>query len=116
MPSIPTFTTAMLAMCTQYQGTHYYEACLKAMDAGTRQVGIRQQYDATEGKLNEVATHQAENTLGKPVMSAIGSGVFVYKTVNDKKVTFRLPTGGLADSVSNTITPTSYSVNIQWKW
>jgi hypothetical protein len=116
IPGIPDITAAMLAICSQYQGTHYYDACVKSLDAGTRQVGIRQQYDATTGKLNSIATKQAEDTLGKPVMSAIGSGAFIYKTAKEKTLTFKLPTAGLADSLSNTVTPNSYSLNIQWKW
>lgn len=106
----------MLALCSQYQGTHYYDACVKSLDAGTRQVGIRQNYDATESKLNQMVTHEAEDTLGKPVLSAVGSGFFVYKTAKDKTLTFRLPTLGMATSVSNTVTPNSYTLNLQWKW
>lgn len=116
MPSVPNLTAAMLALCAQYQGTHYYDACVKSLDAGTRQVGIRQQYDATESKINSLATKEAEDTVGKDAIKVAASGVFVYRTAKDKSVTFRLPTLGLATSMSNTVTPNSYSLNLQWKW
>ncbi len=106
----------MIAICSQYQGTHYYDACAKSLEAGTLQTGIRQKYDSAEGKANQFVTKTAEENLGKSTVTVIASGAYVYKVVNQKSLTFRLPTFGFANSLSNTVTPNSYTLNIGWNW
>lgn len=111
MAAIPSLSAAMFALCAQYQAPNSHEACVKALDAGTRQSGIRQTYDTAENELNRVVERTAENKLGKDAVSAIIAGAFVYKAVDQKSLTF-----GLTHSLSNTITPNSYSLNMKWNW
>ncbi len=114
MTPIPTFAMAIVAMCSQYEGTRYHEACLKAADAGSRQVGLRQNVDSTQDRANEMVTRKAENSLGHGVVEAATVGGFAYKCVSSKSVSFRVPTLGLADSIENRLGIGSYNVLFRW--
>lgn len=112
---MPLITTAIVAVCVNYQGA-YVEACNKALDATTRQVGLRYGADLLESKANEVVTQKAEMVIGKRGMEVVGSGTYVYKVIADKSVRFRVPTLGLCNSITNRITPISYDLTAEWKF
>lgn len=109
------FGTYLVAACVSVQG-QYHEACNKALDAGTRQVGIRQQVDNAEDKSLQLVNAKAENTIGKDGMWVVGSGFFVYKTARDKSLDFKLPTLGLCNSVTNHVTADSYNIKLNWNF
>lgn len=114
MNLVPSFALAISAMCAQYSGTRYYDACLNAVDRGTRQVGVRQQADQAQDKVNQIVTNKVDKIVGKTVIDAVAVGGFVYKTAKDKNVSFGLPTLGFASSVSNEIGVDSYKIVLQW--
>ena len=116
MNLIPSFALAISAMCSSYEGTRYYDACLKALDAGTRQVGVRQQADNAQNKMNEMISTKVNRTVGKSVIQIVTVGGVVVKTARDKKISFGLPTLGLASSVDNEVGVDSYKIVIQWHW
>lgn len=112
---MPLMSTAIIALCVNYQGK-YNEACNKALDAGTRQAGIRQNVDMVENKANEIANQKAEVVIGKQGMGAIGSGVYVYKVVKDKSISFKVPTLGLCNSLTNHLTLNSLDLLAEWNF
>lgn len=94
----------------------YSDACNKAIDAGTRQVGIRQEADKIENSTSLLVAKEANNTLGKDVVFFIGASAFVYNVQKGKSVTFKLPSLGIANSINNQIMPGYYRLNIQWNF
>lgn len=92
----------------------YSDACNKAAEAALKQQGTYQLVDKYEGNFNAYAVQEGNYYLGKGGMTAIGVLGFTYKTYKSQSLNFRLPTLGVCDSASNTITPTTYTVNLMW--
>lgn len=109
------FGTAIIAMCASTPGA-YNQACTHALDAGTRQVGIRQQADLTESQGIHYATTTYENNTSKPTQEVFGASALIYKTVKSRKLTIKLPTLGLCSSISNEIELNRYAVTFRWEW
>jgi hypothetical protein len=86
------------------------------MDKGTRQIGIRQQADQAQNKVNEIVSRKVENIVGQTVREVVAVGGIVYQTAKDKRISFGLPNLGLASSVNNEIGVDSYKLIIQWNW
>jgi hypothetical protein len=107
---------AIVAICVSAVNPQYNTACDKALDAGTRQVGMRTNTDGTEDKATQIATNYVQDEFGKDSTYVIGAGAFAYKTAKDRSVTFKLPTLGIADSISNQITTNSYTLNVRWNF
>ena len=107
------FGQAIIAACATATG-QYNQACNKALDAATRQVGIRQVVDGTENYATGFVITKAKNAAGKDLTSAMGTGMFIYNTAKSKNISFNLPTLGVADSISNQISLKSYNMNLQW--
>lgn len=116
MTLTPSFAFAIAAMCAQYEGTRYHEACLKAVDAGTRQVGLRQGVDDVQNKVNQLVTQKARSTFGETTLKVVATGTVVVKTVNEKRFSFGLPTLGLANSINNEVGVQSYKIEFKWNW
>lgn len=112
---MPLMTTAIAAICVSAQAS-YGEACNKAFDAGTRQVGLRQTIDVAESRANELANAKVQQIIGREGVSLVGSGFWVYKVARDKTVVLRLPTLGICDSANNEISVDSYKLNVNWKF
>lgn len=111
------FGTGIVNLCLALTSTgQYNDACNHAVDAGTRQVGWRQNVDEVEDKTNNYVTTKASNAAGKEVTWIVGAGAFIYKTEKAKSITFHLPTMGIASSITNEITPTSYNLSIKWNF
>lgn len=109
------FSTAIVAFCTGTVSGQYNEACNKAMDAGTQQAGWRQSVDNVEDKTVNYVNAKVQDKTPKSMQEVVAVAGFGYKTVRDKKLHFKLPTLGLASSISNEITLTSYTINIMWR-
>lgn len=107
--------SVILSACLGLEGS-YYEACSKAMDAGTRQIGLRAEADRLDGQLNRYVQSQGYKLLGKEGMDAIGFIGFGTKSVREEKVAFKLPNLGLCNSINNEIGKDSYSIKIQWNF
>lgn len=109
------FGQAIVAVCIGTSG-QYNQACNKAVDATSQQIGFRQQVDKTEDVSNHLLMSQGERTLGHAAMWTLGVGAYAYKANREKAVVFKVPTLGVADSVTNRVTPNSYGLNFQWKF
>jgi len=106
---------AIVALCVSASG-QYNQACNKALDAGTRQIGIRQDADNLEDKSLDLAKNTATTNLGPTPVAIVTAGVYTYKVYKDKSIVFKLPDIGIADSISNQITDKSYKLNFTWRW
>lgn len=82
------FGQAIAAFCIGTASGTYNDACNKAVDAGMRQMGVRQQVDNAEDKTNRILMGKADKTLGKESMSVMLASAFVYRTARDKAITF----------------------------
>lgn len=109
------FGSAIVALCMGAVG-NVNDACTHAVDAGTRQTGIRQNVDMAEDKSVELINHQAMKAFGKQTMSVLVAGGYVYKVVKEKSLNFRLPTLGLCSSASNQVALDSYKLVLEWRW
>lgn len=109
------FGQAIVALCLGSVGS-YNEACKKAIDAGSRQTGIRQRVDFFEAKTDEILMRHTMTFIGEDGVYVVGIGGFVYKTFKDKSLKFKLPTLGMCDSLGNQITAKSYGLTMEWKW
>lgn len=110
------FGTAIVAICAGTATGQYNEACNKSIDAGTRQIGIRQTVDTGEDRTIQYVNTTVEQNTSKGVQSVMGAAGFAYKTARDKRVVFKMPTMGLASSVSNEISPDRYAITIKWNF
>lgn len=106
---------AIIALCVSASG-QYNQACNKALDAGTRQVGIRQDADALEDKSLDLAKITATKNLGPAPVAVATAGVYTYRVYKEKSIVFKLPNMGIADTISNQITDKSYKLNFEWRW
>lgn len=94
----------------------YTTACNKAVDAGTRQTGIRQQADKAEELTTKFADHEAQSLIGKKGVSVVGAGMFIYKTTTDKKLKVEVPNFGLCDSINTELATDSQMLRLQWNF
>lgn len=106
---------AIVLMCVSTSG-QYNAACNKAIDAGTRQVGLRQNADNLEEKSVELAKTKSTETFGPAPVAVVTAGVYTYKVFKEKSIIFKLPDVGIADTISNQITDKSYKLNFTWRW
>lgn len=94
----------------------YNQACNKALDAATRQVGVRQQVDTAEDKTVQIVSHKAQTIVGNDVTSVVGVGGFILKTARDRSLNFGIPTLGLCSSLRNQIGVDSYAIMAEWRF
>lgn len=116
MPLIDTQLAAGIAsLCMGLtSSSQYNQACNKASEAGYKQVGVYKLINDGESKTIQYATTLGQDKLGKTTMETGEAGVFLYKVYKSKSLTFKLPNVGIADQMSNQITPNSYKLNLVW--
>lgn len=107
-------TSAIVALCVSSPAM-YQSACNSAVDAGTRQVGLRQDVDSFEEKTVSVAKSKTEAALGDQKWF-LGAALFSAKVAKEKKVDFKVPDIGVADSIKGTVAPKSYGMVFEWKF
>lgn len=109
------FGSAIIAFCMGAATGSYNDACIHAMDAGTKQSGISQQMDSVEDKSVEIVNRHVIKTFGKETMSVIAAGGYIYRVAREGRVSFRIPTLGICSSLNNEITADSYKLLLEWK-
>lgn len=92
----------------------YVDACNKVVDAGTRQIGLRQETDKIEELTTKLVDREAQSLIGKKGVSVVGTGMFIYKTTLDKKLKVDIPSFGLCDHVSTELAIDSQLLRLQW--
>jgi hypothetical protein len=105
----------IIAACLNTPAT-YTTACNKAVDAGTRQVGIRQEADKYEDLTTKFADHEAQSLIGKKGVSVVGATVFIYKTTSEKKLKVDIPNFGICDQVSTELATDSQTLRLIWNF
>lgn len=110
------FSNAIVAFCAGTAQGQYNAACTSAVDASTRQVGWRQTADSTEDKTVQYVNTKVQQNAPKPLQDVAGTAGFLYKTAKERKLSFKLPTFGLASSVRNEITLNTYTLTIDWRF
>lgn len=112
---MPLVSTAIASMCLSLAGSgQYNESCNKAVEAYTKQAGTFQMLEGGERRTLEYATQMGEKNLGTTVMKTGAAGVFVYRVYKDKALTFKIKDVGIADSLTNHVTPHSYDFSLNW--
>lgn len=115
---MPLIDPLIVALCfntaAPIENGKYNEACNKAVDAYTRQVGVRQDSDNLESKTIEYVDEKAEKKLGKAGKILVGSTIILYKTAKDKKLVLKIPEPGFCNSIENEATKDSYQVKFKW--
>lgn len=91
-------------------------ACVKSLEAGTKQYGIEQNVDTFEQKTTTKANKEAYNLLGDTGVQALGGGFFLAKTAIDKYVMFQVPTLGVCDSVVSQVGLDFYKLKLEWNF
>lgn len=113
---MPLMSLGIASLCMSVAAPGQYNtACSKAVEAGTKQSGIYQLMDKTEQNQLTTATKTGQDLFGDEVVEVIAAGAYSYRVYNNKALRFKLPDMGIADSISNTITPNSYTLNFQWR-
>jgi hypothetical protein len=108
-------SSAIVAICVSTQG-NYNDACNKALDAGTRQIGLRTQVDQAEDNSVRLLDQKARMILTTEEYSALGMAGFAYKTAKDKRLNFNLPNFGVCDRITNEVTRSSYNIQFNWRF
>jgi hypothetical protein len=102
--------------CQNIQNWQNHEsACNSFMDQSSKAVQIQQYDQKIEDYFTIKAKDEVTSDFGKEPLEVAGGAAYGYRAYRNKSVDFKLPTMGLADSVSNRITPNSYSLNLSWK-
>lgn len=110
------FGSAIIAMCASAATAKYNDACNKALDAATRQYGLRQSVDGAEDKTVQYVTTTAQRHSPKAIQEAAAAGFFVVKTAKDKRLFFKIPTFGLCSSMEGQLEPSKYGLLVKWTW
>lgn len=110
------FASAVTAFCVGVAPGTYNNACNHAIDAGTKQTGLRQNADRLEDFSVSKINQHVEKDLGRPVASTIAVGSYLYRVVNEKSITVRVPTLGICNSAKSQITPNSAKLMLEWRW
>lgn len=111
---MPLIGLAIAAACQNTYANHQ-DACTHFLEASTKQTQIYQYDEKAENYFTTEATNFTVSNFGTETVDVVGSTVFVYKIYKNKSVNFRLPTMGICDKASNSITENSYSLNLSWK-
>jgi arginine/ornithine N-succinyltransferase beta subunit len=94
---------------------NHQDACGKFGEVGTQKIGLSEIDRKTEDYYTVKAEQTTQNTLGNEALYA-GIGIaYAYKSYRNKAISFKLPTMGVADSVTNKVTTNSYTLNLTWK-
>jgi hypothetical protein len=108
------FGSFIIAACIGTQG-NFQEACTKAVDAGTRQVGLRQEFDTFEDNTYKFVENKVRKEVTPDGVYVLSSAAFAYNTVKKQKLVFTVPNLGICNQISNEIAPNSYLVVFRWK-
>ena len=107
--------SAILSICSGAQN-NYYEACNKALDATSRQIGLRQEADEVEQRMRAITENSARKYLGKESVATVAFIGVTYKAVKERQVTFKLPNLGLCNSVTSQVGTEQASLRMDWNF
>jgi hypothetical protein len=104
-----------LLIAASCSGAVNHEACSKAVQAGTMQVGLYDNVANAEKIAQTAATKEIERTVGKTPAVLVGSAAKIYK---DKAVTYSFkPTDVLSiDNVTTQVGQDKGSLSLEWRF
>ena len=94
---------------------NHQDACNKFMEVSSQKIGLEQTDQKIENYYTLEAKTTATNNLGPAAIDVAAVGAYSYKVYRNKAIDFKLPNMGICDTLSNHVTPNSYSVNMGWK-
>lgn len=91
------------------------EACHKALEAASKQVGVYQQVDLAERRVGDIAVAKVQNMTGRRPLEVVGVILKVYR---DKSITYpiRRNPDGLIPSVLPSVGLDGGSINLGWRF
>lgn len=93
----------------------HHDACINALNATAISWGYKTQIDKAQSVATSKATSTAKDVLGDKEWVIVGTAM-AAKAVKSKHLNFKLPNIGVADTISNDITPNSYGLTLQWRF
>jgi hypothetical protein len=110
-------TQMLISMACQNIQTYanHQDACNRFLTESTQKIGLYGTDQKVEDYLTVKAKDEAVSDFGKAPLEVGGGLAYTYRVYKNKAVDFKLPTMGVADTISNHITPNSYSLNLSWK-
>jgi hypothetical protein len=105
----------MASLCAMAPA-NYGLACNKAADATSLQTGVKQESIKIEDSATKLGYQKAESLVGNKTINVVGASVFVYKTVEDKKLHVDLPSLGICDKVTTELATDSQLLKLQWNF
>jgi hypothetical protein len=111
--AVAAIETVIATMCalTPVNGN---QACSKAADAASIQMGVKQQDQQYEDKATQMVLKKTIDLLGKTTVYGVGGVVWIGNTVKNKSLTFELPKTKYYQSVNAEATTNSAKLNIKW--
>jgi len=107
--------TLIVTSCMGLSGMQQ-DACNKALIAGSKQTGIETTVNTAEDKTTKVLDKGARDYLGDTNVNVVAGTAFVAKTIVDKSATVNLPTLGLCNSVTASVSHEKSLLSLQWKY
>ena len=109
--------TSLISMACSNINTwqNHQDACNSFITESTQKVGLYQGDQATESYLTTQATNTVTSNVGKTPIDVAAGTVYVYRVYKNRAIDFKLPTMGVCDGASNSITTNTYTLNLTWK-
>lgn len=95
-------------------GATHQEACVKAVTASTMQVGVAQDVEMVEGKMQEIAKQQADKYLGKTGGQVVVLGAAAVKIGQGKEAEFKVRNSPVSDNMVLGASKSGGSVKLGW--
>jgi hypothetical protein len=94
----------------------YNQACTKAADATSMQVGVTQEDKKYEDIIQKMALDESYKLVGQNTVYTLGGAAFVYKTYSEKKMGVDIPNAIVCDTIHADFSPSSYGLKLQWSF
>ena len=106
---MPIMAMAIDLACNSSYSNHK-DACVKALEAGTKQTEI---YNYSEKTENYITTRVKDETGNEAVYTITTAG-FIYRSYRNKEVSLKLPALGMCDSINTKVGIDSYALTLKW--
>lgn len=105
----------IIASCLGLSGNQR-EACVKALDAGSKQSGLERNVNQMEDRVSKQADTRARSLVGDGGMEVGASLGFVAKAAIEKSATFRFPVFMPAMYLHTQIGAEKSMLGLEWKF
>lgn len=105
----------IIASCLGLSGNQR-DACVKALEAGSKQTGVEQKVNNIEDKVSKTADKDARAIVGDTGMEVGASVGFIAKAAIEKSATFRFPVFRPAMYLNTQIGVEKSTLGLEWKF